>query len=48
VALHSTEWDGMTDIAHLVFAHRAMRLSPVLALRLQTDQAASAGVSTAV
>jgi len=38
VALDSTEWDGMTDIARLAFAQRAMRLPSVLALRLQTDK----------
>ncbi len=38
VAMDSTEWDGMTDIARLTFAQRAMRLPSVLALRLQTDK----------
>jgi len=28
-----SEWDGMTGIAHLVFAQSAMPLAPVLALK---------------
>jgi hypothetical protein len=33
VAEQCSEWDGMTGIAHLVFAQSAMPLAPVLALK---------------
>ena len=32
MAMESTELDGMTDIAHLVFTQRAMPLPPAPAL----------------